>query len=617
MKRHGLLAGATAATLALALWLLPPAQQPAAQPASDATLADGPGNVTHSPLPEARDDAGPAPRPAGPPTPLPGVATPASPTAPSFSVSITATLKGSGRPKPPAPGKTLEIGVAANTRELGQTLATVVTDAQGLARAELPWSALAALGDVRRPQVWVRSSGPGMIKRWVIVTAPDSPGEELEISLETQPGLVVQGTLLGPDGEPVAGWIHDNTLGEQGWTQRFVSRAEADGFFRGELHHEGAHMLFGRGTADADTRNRITNAQYELGSGVSEPFEVAFDTPLPPIIVRLSGPGRLEGLVVDDDGRPAAGLQLSAEVVGANGSPDVYTTTHDIGAYQEREGRGHRQVNTVTDDRGAFVVRGLRSDLYQLWATIDGGSRSPRQLLTEYPVSSMGPPLTLRLTRPHLAIHVRRADGSLPDETLQPLRVSRRSALDEWLEHPGLLVTVAPEDVAAAGWSGPHLSARATSPGEFVVELHDTLQGHDKLTVDLRLLGTVTAGDREAVCERLGVRSLDKPEDSGVIVFREHGPGKPRASHLTVEDIEDDAADIWLLLEREGRWPEPLQFARRGRLSPMLRFGARATTELLTPGSYTLVARSPGGRAVRRAVQLVAGQTLSLTLILD
>jgi hypothetical protein len=74
---------------------------------------------------------------------------------------------------------------------------------------------------------------------------------------------------------------------------------------------------------------------------------------------------------------------------------------------------------------------------------------------------------------------------------------------------------------------------------------------------------------------------------------------------------------------REGRRPEHPQFARHawegtsaaGRhLFPSVPFGSEETSEALSPGSYTLVATTFGGRVVERPVTLVPGQTLSLTL---
>jgi hypothetical protein len=45
-----------------------------------------------------------------------------------------------------------------------------------------------------------------------------------------------------------------------------------------------------------------------------------------------------------------------------------------------------------------------------------------------------------------------------------------------------------------------------------------------------------------------------------------------------------------------------------------LPLGSEATSEVLSPGTYTLVAETAGGRTLRHDVLLVDGQTLELTL---
>ncbi|GEM_PF-2607528 len=636
----------------------------------------------------------------------------------------------------------LEFGVSPSRKDLGEPLQLIETGADGQAVVELPWQLVAAPADGKPPWLWVRSQGTGLLNRVASRRAPTEPGESAVLSVSIQPGVVVEGRLLGPNGEPTAGRVDWWSFDDQGVTSGYVGKAGADGLFSGELIREGTHGLLAQGQAaqDAFLVSAINDAALQLGTGFSKLFEVRFDEAVPFIEVQVFGPGVLRGRIVDAAGAPAAGISLLAVVAAldneASDTAIPYSRTRDI----DREGRGQARVYMVTDNDGAFEARGLRDDLFNVRAADDQLSTSgfPR-LLTPQPVPSHGEPLEFQLSRPHLAIHVTQADGSPPPERFRALRMQRsHSDIDEWPDTPGLLVTLGWEDVPVGDRIGGYLKARATGPGEFTVELDDDVSvvvgvlggdlpwrpqrvdvppGAGRVDVDLvmpepaipgTLVLDVVDSAGEPVVRQLrvrvsdttsGVTLVDKPFDfphtgdwplrlslpegeydllveghpwfdtrhGSLMRRRVHGKheqpllitpaqelrvtasvsdgarlslsahGLPTAADRqgvrdwdpredTVEYVEYWARYVEVHLEREGRWPERVEFPKytedgtpavRGRLISGIGLGSEGVSEMLSPGEYTLVATTQGGRTLRRDVLLIAGQTLTVTLRFD
>jgi len=356
-------------------------------------------------------------------------------------------------------------------------------------------------------------------------------------------------------------------------------------------------------------------------------------------------------------------------------------------------------------------------------------------------VPADGRPLGLRLepTRPHLVIHVTRADGSPPGEEFDVLHAGYMgSDLPEWPEQPRLLVGLAPGSVSPADRFGPYLRARQTGPGEFVVQPADDVsvdvavvgghqpwrprrvrvpEGAGRVDVDLAMQDPVRLGvlrldvvdeDGAALLEQVGVPItgatggmvfFDRPfnyahegdwplvlplpdgsyllsvdgrawfndiegqvirrrelggweqpliisADSETRVTARVGAGARLSVHLagaateadrrTIRErygadrgeelVESWASFVDLRLCREGRWPEAVDFLRpwgEGTSAAGLHafhglwMGQEGVSEPLTPGRYTLVASTSGGREVRRDVQLLAGTTLTVSLSFD
>jgi hypothetical protein len=643
--------------------------------------------------------------------------------------------------------------VSASLDELGEPLRLVETDSTGVAQLELAWSAVAPGSDGSRRWVWLRSGGPGLLTRIELTPAPTEPGGSVSLRIQVVQGAVVEGRIMGPDGQPAAGRVGWWFFGEEGITRSPLGTAGPDGLFRGELRYQGTHGLLALGTSQPVTDEWVWNTPHrmDLGTGFSELFEVSFTEPVPFLEVRLSGPGLLQGRVLDDTGAPAAGIPLAVVLAELDDEDGSLSFPFPRNREVEQEGRGNHWMQAVTDDNGNFVFRGLRDGLFNV-RTARGGDTDLGygNLLTELPVPSHGKPLELHLARPHLAIHVRQPDGSLPETELGVHRSDPRSStLHAWPEEPGVLVTLSPGS-AHIGQRGAYLTARASGPGEFIVELEDELTqvqagdlgvdvgvlggalawspvhvdvpvGAGRVDVDLVLPGKARSGTlvldavddggaalvvqlRVRVSDlATGVVLLDKsctdtdgddwparlqlPEGEyrllveghpwivdhngtilGTILHRRvHGAFEVdvRISSLTetrvtatlgaasrlrvsvagtVSEADREAVraeqvgfpsemyvDIWaphvqLRLERDGRWPERPLFARSAmggtpsaniHLFSSLVMGSEETSEPLTPGAYTLVATTPGGRELRRPVVFVPGETLSVTLQFD
>ena len=312
----------------------------------------------------------------------------------------------------PAAGARIELGVSPFAGPRGEVLATLESDASGRASVELPFDALAALGDVRGRYVWARSSGEGLLTQTAArpapapgdAAAPPAPGvKPVELRLSYVPGVVVEGRVVDAQGRPVAASVSLGNDTGAPMLGRHVGRTDAEGRFRLDAAAEGPSFVRAqaRSTAPANSGGLATD-QCDLGTGISAGFDVRFDTPPPFVEVVVSGPGALRGTVRDDQGQPVAGLDLLVLVAELDDGRGGARLPQPRANQLDREGRGHIRVTTRTDAEGAFQVLGLRADLYTIRAQVDDGDlRGGHPVgLTPDPVPSQGQLLDLRLTRP-------------------------------------------------------------------------------------------------------------------------------------------------------------------------------------------------------------------------
>ena len=115
---------------------------------------------------------------------------------------------------------------------------------------------------------------------------------------------------------------------------------------------------------------------------------------------------------------------------------------------------------------------------------------------------------------------------------------------------------------------------------------------------------------------RLGVKlqGAPDPEDRGALA--KDNPG------AVVSDLDEWASLVQFQLLAPQKWPIPVLFSYElgpgvvagSREVRELRFGSEQESELLPSGSYTLEARTRGGRVVTTPVELVDGCTTSVTV---
>ncbi len=387
----------------------------------------------------------------------------------------------------PAAVAELELGVSWSRKDYGEALHTLQTDSSGQAQMELSWEHLRPAADGSRPWIWLRSSGPGLLTRTDSRRVPKEAGAAVQLSVDIQAGTTMEGRILGPDGEGVAGQVQLMSYGPDGGLSSTMAKAAADGLFSGELRQEAETFLYAEATSDPDGKEtyRIPS-QLDLGTGVSENFQVSFTSPVPFQEVHVSGPGLIHGRLTDADDQPAVGVRLQALVVPSGIDDGSTQEESQVALYAMRlEGGGHLGVSATTDTEGAFEFRGLRNAFFFVYALSEESfSGRPTTLLTPEPIPSHGEPLHLRLSRPHLALHVRHADGSVPGPGFTTHRFSRLyDTLDEWPEQSGLIVSLAPEDAHTREWRGPYLEPKQVGPGEFVLDVDA------ELSVDIGVIG--------------------------------------------------------------------------------------------------------------------------------
>lgn len=384
----------------------------------------------------------------------------------------------------PASGVPIDVGVALRTSRPGDAQWTVVTDAEGAARLDVPAAAVATLGDTGRPRVWARLAGDGVLTRVSSNYLPDATDSNPEgkpdirtvtLQLQQIPGVVIQGRVTWPDGAPVTAQVE--LWNEDGRPLPGRQRTVTDdaGHFELEAAAEGLSGLHAvaRSTPHEDVWSDFSPRHCDLGTGVSSLFEVDFSTPAPFIEVVVASPGVLRGSVLDDQGRPAAGLALLAVVAELDDEYGSFRLPYPRHRQLQRQGRGHVWVTTSTEADGSFEIRGLRADLYNLRARLDpDDSDGYPVLLTPRPVASPGPELHLTLTRPHLAIHLRGPDGQPTGLDEFELALPKPwEGMEAWPEEPVLVATWAEDSSHRGGWLGPYLRIQGMAPGEYIAEL--------------------------------------------------------------------------------------------------------------------------------------------------
>lgn len=434
--------------------------------------SEGPDGATQHEPSAAVDELGAAPRdepapsfdvaspPASEPLALPAEVTGAD-EAPLAVIVRTGFI---GEDESPGPGIVVDLGVTLNRYRSGDAITTCETDAEGVARGQLPRSALVDQDGDGPVGVFARVDSDFIRRVHKIVQVPRGEAEPVEIVLTMKREVRVVGRLVDAHDNPIRGRVRPQRITEDGGLGSSGSMAttDADGRFDVGVLGLGRVFLHAEGmSAPPDASDTFAEPQTrsDRGTGVSEPFDVVWREPVPEQVIRVTGPGRLHGRVLDDAGLPAAGLRLQA-------------SAHEgLGWFEDRTtGGGHSYARGQTDVDGRFDLGGLRDGLFTIAAATGRDDFDEAGLtLTPEPVPSTGPALELRLTRPHLVVRVFRADGS-PASEVERLQWSP-FGLDDvaWPDAPKLNVTVA-RDHEPDGWRRA-LVMQDLGPGEFSADV--------------------------------------------------------------------------------------------------------------------------------------------------
>src|SRR5262249_25096195 len=119
----------------------------------------------------------------------------------------------------------------------------------------------------------------------------------LDVVIELDPGRTLTGTVLGPDGKPLAG-AHGNRLAHHGHTGHWE-----------QMPLETAHVTV-NGVAPGKKRRLVFVHEQRTLAGTL----VVSGDDADPLAVKLAPWGEVTGRVVTADGRPCAGLVLSSQI---------------------------------------------------------------------------------------------------------------------------------------------------------------------------------------------------------------------------------------------------------------------------------------------------------------
>ena len=192
------------------------------------------------------------------------------------------------------------------------------------------------LGDLREGEWFVEASAPGYGRpEPVLLSVPQVEGEELVLVLMR--GSSVSGTVLDPDGAPVA-WAEVgpkfelSDLGSMGAQGLEAPKATCD--------EDGQFTLTGL----TPGKLNLVAHSGEFADSEAVSVEVGPAETLTDVVLSLRIGGRILGLIVGEDGKPAAGRTIIAQVPTDPGN--------------------QRFANS--DVNGEFVIEGLAPGTYQV-----------------------------------------------------------------------------------------------------------------------------------------------------------------------------------------------------------------------------------------------------------
>jgi hypothetical protein len=197
------------------------------------------------------------------------------------------------------------------------------------------------------------------------VEADEKKPASLVHDFELHPGKTRTGRVVGPDGQPLDGIRVAGLAAMEGPEQMKSPEFELTG-----LSNRQRLLLF-----------------YHAGKKLGAVFEVKADTP-EPLVVKLQPLGSVEGRVVDAEGKPYAGLQVTLRAVAGRltsyeNLPLEYSTFQGLHSIQHGLWSRFTSRKTTTDDDGRFRLEGVFPGIrYALYAS-DGDVQKERTLVAQ------------------------------------------------------------------------------------------------------------------------------------------------------------------------------------------------------------------------------------------
>ncbi len=198
----------------------------------------------------------------------------------------------------------------------GEEVAAAVTDAQGLWHSNaLPNSALG--GKEARP-IDLQVSHPDHVTT-IEEDVPVAAAQAGTVLVTLKEGVSIAGSVLGPDGRPIAG---ASVVFEQTLQQRFLNRTVTD--TSGQFH-------FGHSIDPDDRSIALTAKAPGLAAAV---LKVLITPSIPRQTIQLTRSLPLKGRVVDARGKPVAGASIESSESTSEGCLEWSTITDAQGGFE-------------------------------------------------------------------------------------------------------------------------------------------------------------------------------------------------------------------------------------------------------------------------------------------
>ncbi len=472
--------------------------------------------------------------------------------------------------------------------------------------------------DEQPPFIEFAVSGPGVLRGRLLDGAGRAVPQHLLIAVLAEKDAELSGRV-GRD--PV---VHASDLGLQGGGHVFAdAETGPDGRFLIQGLRGGSYHLRVKPPAEgaATSWQRLTEQAIPANGA---PFQLTYVRSHLAIHVRRSD-GELPGPL-------HRGQELGLAIpVGerAEGDSPMLSVMHAPGSFSWSAGGEKRRLVADRVGEGEFLVDVEPGSVVDVgligegipWrsrrvALPQGGGRVDVELVLPEPTSTgvlVLHVLDRRGEAPQGPVRVRVEEPGTGAVLFESTASARQGSLEKRAVLPTGRYLLRVDGLASRSfWHGTVTGSRSHGSAERVVDVEPGRE--QQVTLQLN------AGSRLAVTV---VGNPGGPSNSASASVSWMGPG---ARALRQVYFGEPTLSVALRLEHEARWPEEVFFLREAKqgtsaaglhLLSTLALGEEATSELLAPGDYTLVAVGPDGRERRQAVSLVDGETLAVRVLLD